>query len=50
MKRYIKDGIIKTRNNIVLRVAKTIKDKDGNDKEVTLQVINPTEEMILEHG
>lgn len=45
MKRYIKDGIIKTRNNIVLRVTKEI---DG--KEVKLQVINPTEEAILADG
>lgn len=45
MKRYIKDGIIKTRNNIVLRVTKEI---DG--KEVKLQVINPSEEAILADG
>ena len=50
MKQYIKDGEIKTRNQIVLRVVKTIKDKDGNDKEVKVQVINPTEEMLAEHG
>lgn len=37
MKRYIKDGIIKTRNQIVIR-------KDGR------QYINPTEEMILADG
>ena len=47
---YIKDGEIKSRNQIVLRVTKTIKDKDGNDKEVKVQVINPSEEMLLEHG
>lgn len=45
MKRYIKDGIIKTRNNIVLRVTKEI-----NGKEVNLQVINPSEEAILADG
>lgn len=45
MKQYIKDGIIKTRNNIVLRVTKEI-----NGKEVRLQVINPTEEAILADG
>lgn len=45
MKRYIKYGIIKTRNNIVLRVTKVI-----NGKEVKLQVINPTEEAILADG
>ena len=47
---YIKDGEIKSRNQIVLRVTKTIKDKDGNDKEVKVQVINPSEEMLAEHG
>lgn len=50
MKRYIKDGQIKSRNQIVLHVTKTIKDKNGNDKEVKVQVINPAEEMLLEHG
>ena len=50
MKHYTKNGEIKPRNQIVLRVTKTIKDKDGNDKEVKLQVINPTEEMLAEHG
>lgn len=45
MKRYIKDGVIKTRNNIVLRVTKEI-----NGKEVNLQVINPSEEAILADG
>lgn len=50
MKQYTKDGVIKSRNQIVLRVTKTIKDKDGNDKEVKVQVINPSEEMLAEHG
>lgn len=45
MKQYIKDGIIKSRNNIVLRVIKEI-----NGKEVKLQVINPSEEAILADG
>ena len=45
MKQYIKDGLIKTRNNIVLRVTKEI-----NGKEVKLQVINPSEEAILADG
>lgn len=45
MKQYIKDGIIKTRNNIVLRVTKKI-----NGKEVKLQVINPSEESIFADG
>ena len=37
MKRYIKEGIIKTRNQIVIR-------KDG------MNTYNPTEEMILADG
>ena len=45
IKQYIKDGVIKTRNNIVLRVTKEI-----NGKEVKLQVINPSEEAILADG
>jgi hypothetical protein len=45
MKRYIKDGQIKSRNQIVLKVTKEI-----NGKEMKLQVINPTEEAILADG
>lgn len=45
MKQYIKDGQIKTRNQIVLRVTEVI---DG--KDVKLQVINPTEDMLLADG
>ena len=45
IKQYIKDGVIKSRNEIVLRVTKEI-----NGKEVKLQVINPTEEAILADG
>lgn len=45
MKQYIKNGQIKTRNQIVLRVTKMV-----NGKEVKLQVVNPTEEMILADG
>ncbi|MEE1517517.1 MAG: hypothetical protein UF228_07970 [Lachnospiraceae bacterium] len=45
MKQYIKDGIIKSRHNIVLHVTKEI-----NGKEVKLQVFNPTEEAILADG
>lgn len=37
MKKYIKDGVIKTRNNIVVK-------KDG------MQYLNPTEEMVLADG
>ena len=50
MKRYIKDGIIKPRNQIVLHGTRTIKDKDGNDKEIKTQIINPREEMLLADG
>lgn len=50
MKRYIKDGIIKTRNQIVIKGQRTIKDKDGNDKVVGTNTYNPTEEMILADG
>ena len=50
MKQYIKDGEIKTRNHIVLRVQKTIKDKYGNEKNVNAQVFNPTEDMIIADG
>ena len=50
MKRYIKNGIIKPRNQIVLHGTRTIKDKDGNEKEVRTQIINPKEEMLLEDG
>lgn len=50
MKRYIKDGIIKTRNQIVIKGQRTIKDKDGNDKVVNTNTYNPTEEMILSDG
>lgn len=54
MKRYTKtiDGkaVIKTRNEIVLRVKRTIKDKNGNEKECKVQIINPKEEQILADG
>lgn len=49
MKQYIKNGEIKTRNQIVLRVTKTIV-RDGVEKEVTMNAYNPTEEMILADG
>lgn len=45
MKQYIKDGVIKSRNEIVLHVKKEV-----NGKEVVLQVINPREETILADG
>lgn len=49
MKQYTKNGEIKTRNKIVLRVTKTIV-RDGVEKEVEMNVYNPTEEMILADG
>lgn len=45
MKQYIKDGVIKSRNNIVLHVTKEI-----NGKEYKLQVVGPSEEAILADG
>lgn len=45
MKYYTKDGEIKPRNQIVLRVT-----RDINGEDVELQVINPSEEMLTEHG
>lgn len=54
MKTYTKiiDGkrVLKTRNQIVLQGTRTIKDKDGNDKVVKTQIINPKEEMLLADG
>ena len=50
MKRYIKNGIIKPLNQIVLHGTRTIKGKDGKEKEVRTQIINPKEEMILADG
>lgn len=50
MKRYIKDGQIKFRNEIVLHGTRTIKGKDGKEKEVRTQIINPREEMLLADG
>lgn len=53
MKQYSKeiDGVIviKKRNQIVLKKTKTIV-RDGVEKEVTMNVYNPTEEMILADG
>lgn len=50
MKQYIKNGQIKYRNQIVLHGTRTIKDKDGNDKVVKIQIINPTEEQLFADG
>lgn len=44
-KQYIKDGVIKSRNNIVLKVTREI-----NGKEYKLQVVGPSEEAILADG
>ena len=53
MKQYSKeiDGVtvIKERSKIVLRKLKTI-EKNGEQKEVWMNVYNPTEEMILADG
>ena len=45
MKQYIKNGEIKTRNQIVLRKTRVV-----NGEEKVFQVINPREEMLLEDG
>ena len=45
MKKYIKDGVIKSRDNIVLKVTREI-----NGREVKLQVVYPSEEAILADG
>lgn len=45
MKQYIKNGEIKSRKNIVVRITKEV-----NGEQKTFQVINPTEEMILADG
>ena len=50
MKRFIKDGQIKFRNQIVLYGTRTIKDKDGNEKEEKTQIINPKEDMLIADG
>ena len=50
MKQYIKDGIIKTYNNIVLHTTRVVKDKDGSDKEVQVQIMYPNETTLKEYG
>lgn len=50
MKRYIKDGQIKFRNQIVLHGTRIIKTKDDKEKEVKTQIINPKEEQLLADG
>lgn len=50
MKQYIKDGKIKTRNQIVIKGQRTIKDKDGNEKVVSTNTFNPSEELLFADG
>lgn len=54
MKQYQKeiDGklVRKQRNEIVLHGTRTIKTKDGKEKEVKTQIINPKEEQLLADG
>ena len=50
MKRYIKDGKIKNRNQIVIKGQRTIKDKDGNEKVVNTNTFNPKHEDIIADG
>ena len=50
MKQYIKDGIIKYRNQIVLHGTRTITDKKGNEKVVKTQIINPKHEDLIANG
>lgn len=45
MAQFIKDGEIKSREQIVLRVTKEI-----NGKEYNIQVIYPSDELLAEHG
>lgn len=50
MKKYIKDGKIKNRNQIVIKGQRTIKDKDGNEKVVNTNTFNPKHEDIIADG
>ena len=50
MKKYIKDGKIKTRNQIVIKGKRTIKDKDGKEKVVNTNTFNPKHEDIIADG
>lgn len=43
--------VTKTRNNIILKKVRTITDSNtGETKDVTMNVFNPTEEMLFEDG
>lgn len=50
MKKYIKDGIIKPGNQIVIKGQRTITDKDGNEILVDTQTFNPKHEDIIADG
>lgn len=50
MKRYIKDGIIKTRNQIVIKCQHTTKDKNGNDRLINTNIYNPKHEDLIANG
>lgn len=42
--------VVKPANKIIVYSTTIIKDNEGNDKEIKMQTINPTEEMILADG
>lgn len=50
MKKYIKDGKIKNRNQIVIKGKRTIKDKDGNERVVNTNIYNPKHEDLIADG
>lgn len=54
MKQYQKiiDGkpVVKTRNQIVVKETRMVVDKDGNEKEKTYAVYNPSEELLQRDG
>lgn len=50
MKKYIKDGKIKPRNQIVIKGKHTIKDKDGNERVVNTNIYNPKHEDLIADG
>lgn len=54
MKQYIKEidgvAVVKNKNKIVLRTTTIVAKKDGKEEVVSLNVYNPTEEMILADG
>jgi hypothetical protein len=50
MKKYIKNGIIKNRNQIVIKSKRIITDKKNNEKEVITNIYNPKESDLLAAG